>query len=198
MPYVAFRGGAPVSLTEGFRLVPLAQEDPHSPRAPLWSLSHRRRHEAHLSTQQPTQSTQAWLPRAHEHSSWPCHLEVASGQGSSPPQRLIGRIQNRAAFLRLRQEGIHVRSGPLSCTMFVDASLPSPQVGYALGRPFGSAVRRNRLRRQLRELVKTRESAMVAGVYVFGASRRADGTDFSELATHLDRLLAKAAEKVRS
>jgi ribonuclease P protein component len=82
--------------------------------------------------------------------------------------------------------------------MFVDASLPCPQVGYALGRPFGSAVRRNRLRRQLRELVKTRESAMVAGVYVFGASRRADGTEFSELAKHLDRLLAKVTEKVGS
>jgi ribonuclease P protein component len=82
--------------------------------------------------------------------------------------------------------------------MFVDASLPSPQVGYALGRPFGSAVRRNRLRRQLREIVKTRESAMVAGVYVFGASRRADGMEFSELAQNVDRLLAKAAERVNA
>jgi ribonuclease P protein component len=82
--------------------------------------------------------------------------------------------------------------------MFVDASLPSPQVGYALGRPFGSAVRRNRLRRQLRELVKTRESAMVPGVYVFGASRQAHGTEFSSLASHLDRLLAKAAQKAGS
>jgi hypothetical protein len=35
-------------------------------------------------------------------------------------------------------------------------------------------------------------------VYVFGASRRADGSEFSELAKHLDRLLAKAAEKAGS
>jgi ribonuclease P protein component len=82
--------------------------------------------------------------------------------------------------------------------MFVDSSLPFPQVGYALGRPFGSAVRRNRLRRQLRELVKTRDTAMVAGVYVFGASRRADGMEFAKLAHHLDRLLAQVHEKVRS
>lgn len=46
--------------------------------------------------------------------------------------------------------------------------------------------------------MKTRESAMVAGVYVFGASRRADGTEFSELAKHLDRLLVKVSEKVGS
>lgn len=90
-----------------------------------------------------------------------------------------------------------MRSGPLSCTMFVDSSLSSPQVGYALGRNYGSAVRRNRLRRQLRELVKTRENAMVPGVYVFGASPHAHGVPFADLDRHLDRLLAKLAEKVR-
>jgi ribonuclease P protein component len=78
--------------------------------------------------------------------------------------------------------------------MFADASLPVPQVGYALGRSYGSAVRRNRLRRQLRELVKVRESAMVPGVYVFGASPRASGYSFEALGSHLDRLLAKCVE----
>lgn len=78
--------------------------------------------------------------------------------------------------------------------MFADASLPVPQVGYALGRSYGSAVRRNRLRRQLRELVKTRESAMVPGVYVFGASPRAAGYSFEDLGKHVDRLLAKCVE----
>ncbi len=107
---------------------------------------------------------------------------------------MIGRIQSRAAFLQVRQKGAHVRSGPLSCTMFADASLSVPQVGYALGRSYGSAVRRNRLRRQLRELVKNREAAMVPGVYVFGASPRAAGYSFDDLGTHVDRLLAKCVE----
>jgi ribonuclease P protein component len=78
--------------------------------------------------------------------------------------------------------------------MFADASLSVPQVGYALGRSYGSAVRRNRLRRQLRELVKNREAAMVPGVYVFGASPRAAGYSFDDLGTHVDRLLAKCVE----
>jgi len=52
-------------------------------------------------------------------------------------------------------------------------------------------VRRNRLRRQLRELVKTREAAMPAGVYVFGASPSAQGVAFTELGLNLDSLLAK-------
>ena len=78
--------------------------------------------------------------------------------------------------------------------MLTDSTLSVPLVGYALGRSFGSAVRRNRLRRQIRELVKARESLIAPGVYVFGASSRADGLDFSVLAGHLDRLLAKCAQ----
>lgn len=80
--------------------------------------------------------------------------------------------------------------------MFADNSLSLSQVGYALGRPFGSAVRRNRLRRQLREIVKTREGAMVPGVYVFGASKRANGVEFSELTRHVDGLLTKISERL--
>jgi hypothetical protein len=41
--------------------------------------------------------------------------------------------------------------------------------------------------------VKTREAAMPAGVYVFGASPRAHGVAFTELGRHLDSLLAKCA-----
>ena len=80
--------------------------------------------------------------------------------------------------------------------MFVDSSLPSPQVGYALGRSYGSAPRRNRLRRQLRVLVKEREGAFVPGVYVFGASPKAKELSFDQLADHLDRLLARISAKV--
>ena len=77
--------------------------------------------------------------------------------------------------------------------MLLDSTLSHPLVGYALGRGYGSAVRRNRLRRQLRELVKTREDVMAAGVYIFGASPRAHGVAFTELGRHLDSLLAKCA-----
>lgn len=77
--------------------------------------------------------------------------------------------------------------------MLLDSTLSQPHVGYALGRGYGSAVRRNRLRRQLRELVKARETAMPAGIYVFGASPRAHGVAFTDLGRHLDSLLAKCS-----
>jgi len=79
--------------------------------------------------------------------------------------------------------------------MLSDSSLVEPHVGYALGRSYGSAVRRNRLRRQLRELVKVRESAMKPGYYVFGGSPRAGELTFEELGQHLDRLLGRCLEK---
>ena len=106
---------------------------------------------------------------------------------------MIGRIQSRSVFTRVRAEGVHMRSGVLSCTMVLDSSLAQPHVGYALGRSYGSAVSRNRLRRQLRELVKTRETLMQPGVYVFGASPRAATASFERLGRDLDALLAKTA-----
>lgn len=106
---------------------------------------------------------------------------------------MIGRIQSRSAFTRVRAEGVHLRSGVLSCTMVLDPSLAGPSVGYALSRSYGNAVHRNRLRRQLRELVKVREEQFRPGIYVFGASPRAKDTAFGTLGNHLDSLLAKLA-----
>ena len=79
--------------------------------------------------------------------------------------------------------------------MVLDPSLSAPQVGYAFSRSFGSAVERNRTRRQLRELVKVRADRMSPGIYVFGGSPKAKALSFSELGQHLDRLLAKAAPR---
>lgn len=78
--------------------------------------------------------------------------------------------------------------------MLLDPTLEGPHVGYVLGRAYGSAVARNRLRRQLRELVKERESLFRPGYYVFGASPRAKAASFGELGRALDALAARCAE----
>jgi len=120
-------------------------------------------------------------------------LKSRRAKGRYRLSRLIGRIQSRSVFTRVRAEGVHLRSGVLSCTMVPDSTLAQPLVGYALGRSYGSAVSRNRLRRQLRELVKTRETLMQPGVYVFGASPRAATASFERLGRDLDALLGKTA-----
>lgn len=80
--------------------------------------------------------------------------------------------------------------------MMRDSSLTQPHVGYVLGRAYGNAVARNRLRRQLREIVKSRESQMMPGYYVFGASPRARRASYADLSRAVDGLLAKCAMEV--
>lgn len=78
--------------------------------------------------------------------------------------------------------------------MLVDESCDRPHVGYALGRHVGSAVRRNRLRRQLREIVNTRSDALRPGWYVMGASPKATHLGFRELSQEMDTLIARCSK----
>jgi len=107
---------------------------------------------------------------------------------------LIGRIHTRLAFERVRRDGVRVRSAVLSCTMLLDESCDGPHVGYALSRHVGSAVRRNRLRRQLRELVKLRDDRLRPGWYVIGASPKATALSFAQLSDEMDSLVQRCAK----
>lgn len=78
--------------------------------------------------------------------------------------------------------------------MLLDKTCQQPRVGYALGRKVGSAVRRNRLRRQLRELVKSHHDDLRPGWYVIGASSKATVLSFSELSKEMDLLVHKCAK----
>lgn len=72
--------------------------------------------------------------------------------------------------------------------MLLDSSLAHPHVGYALGRHVGVAVRRNRLRRQLRVLLKTHETLLSPGFYVFGASPQATKATTQQLAAAVENI----------
>ena len=111
---------------------------------------------------------------------------------------MIGRIHERAVFARLRRDGSFVRSGPLWCSVLLDPTLSRPHVAYALGRPIGSAVSRNRLRRRLREIVATNESSMEPGWYLFGADAPALTLTFAQLSTDVPALAGRAASRNRA
>ena len=81
--------------------------------------------------------------------------------------------------------------------MLLDSSLTQPLVGYALGRHVGVAVRRNRLRRQLRVLIKTHETLLQPGFYVFGASPQATQATPQQLATAVENLAKSCNAKAR-
>ncbi|MFM8648871.1 MAG: ribonuclease P protein component [Actinomycetota bacterium] len=111
---------------------------------------------------------------------------------------MIGRLNRSHEFQRLRSEGTRVRSGFLWCVMLPDSSLPGPQVAFAIGRPFGSAVRRNRLRRQLRAILTTRETELGPGMFLIGVnspSRHTPMPSFTQLSRDVEGLLTKGRRR---
>ena len=53
--------------------------------------------------------------------------------------------------------------------MITDPRRDAAHVGYAIGRSFGGAVQRNRMRRRLRVLFAARSSQFRPGLYLIGA-----------------------------
>jgi ribonuclease P protein component len=67
-----------------------------------------------------------------------------------------------------------------------------PQVAFAIGRPVGTAVTRNRIRRRLRELL--RQTPIAPGLYLFGITRDATAEpSFLELSQAIQRLAPRLA-----
>jgi ribonuclease P protein component len=102
---------------------------------------------------------------------------------------LIDRVRERDAFVRLRRDGVRVRTDPLWCSFVLDPDLVPPQVAFAIGRAVGSAVSRNRLRRRLRALLAN--SDVPPGLYLIGARTPACEHTFAELECSLISLLDK-------
>lgn len=76
------------------------------------------------------------------------------------------RVRDRATFAALRRDGARRRSGPVIVTRLADGCEP-PRVAYAVGRPVGPAVARNRLRRRLRAVVA--DTPLQPGTYLVAA-----------------------------
>ena len=108
---------------------------------------------------------------------------------------MIWRIRERSAFTRLASDGRRARAGVLWCTYFLDPpdSATPPRVAFAFGRAFGPAVIRNRVRRQLRVMLRSAASSgqLPAGDYLFGGQPRAAGMRAVELQFDLNKLLEK-------
>ncbi len=67
----------------------------------------------------------------------------------------------------------------MTVTFVPDAGGAVARVAYAVGRPVGTAVARNRLRRRLRAVV--RELAPPPGAYLVGAAAAASALPYDEL-----------------
>ena len=68
-----------------------------------------------------------------------------------------------------------------------------PQVGYAIGKRCGNAVTRNRLRRRLREAVRTTAPALPLGTYLLRAEPSALQRTQGQLSAHVAEALRRAS-----
>jgi ribonuclease P protein component len=108
---------------------------------------------------------------------------------------LIWRVRERSSFRRISVEGRRTRAGALWCTYVIDPTITPPQVAFAIGRAFGSAVVRNRLRRRLRALLSA--TPPPPGLYLFGAQPVAAARSSAELSVDLQRLLTPCRHAAR-
>ena len=79
--------------------------------------------------------------------------------------------------------------------MLSDPNLEGPQVAFAIGRTAGPAVKRNRVRRQLRAVLRQRSIELPAGLYLFGLTRPAADISFGEISNSVTGLVSKWASK---
>ena len=125
--------------------------------------------EEDVPAEQPEAEEEARLPAPHALPRRPRAAAAPPREGPQPPVGLIWRVRDRATF-RLLAAGSRRRRGPVSITCTSAASGGPPVVAYAVGRPVGNAVTRNRVRRRLREAVRAEAAGLRAGhAYLVGA-----------------------------
>jgi ribonuclease P protein component len=167
--------------------------------------------QAHVPAEQPSAREDARLPVADAYPRWPLDSFFASPQGTRravglgpsllPPER---RIRRREDFTAAVRGGRRVGAAGLVLHL---ALAPDPaacdlrpaRAGFIVGRTVGSAVTRNRLRRQLRHLLAARLGELPAGTeVVVRAGAGAAGSNGRDLAARLDGLLNRvlAADRV--
>jgi ribonuclease P protein component len=106
---------------------------------------------------------------------------------------VITALSRREDFLRVRSSGIMRRSGPLRARVVLADALPveSVKLGFSIGKKFGNAVQRNRMRRRLRHSVAQAVTAgdVRASHVLLGASPAALDETFSDLVVHCQNLI---------
>ncbi|MEX1217773.1 MAG: ribonuclease P protein component [Acidimicrobiales bacterium] len=106
---------------------------------------------------------------------------------------MIWRVRDRRTFQELRRRGRRVRSGTVVVTMLTptpETIDEPPKVAFAVSRNVGTAVVRNRLRRQVRsyltELRAANPARFPSGSWLFALQPAAAEVDRSALITDVE------------
>jgi ribonuclease P protein component len=149
--------------------------------------------EKNLSTEQPQAGQTPRLPPSDVDARRPGHHQGPAAQGSPSPVGLIWRVDRRDSFAALRHGRRH-RAGPLTVSWVPGDPAEPPRVAYTIGRRVGSAVVRNRVRRQLRMLIRGAAPMLRPGTYLIGAAPEVTTLSYPNLRT----MLVKALKSIES
>jgi ribonuclease P protein component len=117
----------------------------YSPRRP--------KDEENVPTEQEAPCKAPRLPAPHGGPRRSASASLATGEGPPALERVIEPLRSAGEFRTLRATGRRVTNGPITMIVCDADSADRTQVAYAISRRVGTAVRRNRLRRQLRALL---------------------------------------------
>lgn len=148
--------------------------------------------EEDVSTQQPEAEAQARIPPPDAYARRPGGVATPPRQGPDAPLRLIWRIRDRASFRALARARRR-RRGILTVTS-VPTGFPNdpPRVAFAVDRRVGSAVDRNRARRQLRSAVRANADVLQPGrAYLVGTTPAIRATSYREIVSTLRATLTE-------
>jgi len=103
------------------------------------------------------------------------------------------RLTNTTDFKRVRRSG-KSHAHPLVVLGYLPNALNISRVGISAGRHVGNAVRRNRAKRQIREIVRPLIPEIQSGWdIVFIARSKITNADFHEIKTAIHSLLKRAS-----
>lgn len=108
------------------------------------------------------------------------------------------RLRSATDFERVRRDGrsfAHPLVVLVACRMPADVrpAAPSSRIGFTAGRGVGSAVKRNRAKRRLREAVRAQADAIASGWDLIWIARAPCLTcEFTQLTDVIGQLLRKA------
>ena len=85
--------------------------------------------------------------------------------------------------------------GPLTVSFVNGNPAEPPRVAYAIGRKVGNAVQRNRIRRQLRAIVRQLTPQLRPGKYLIGVAPQPTPLRYGELQRTVMRALEAIAEQ---
>lgn len=109
------------------------------------------------------------------------------------------RLTSGAEFKRAARKGRRAGSHTLVVHLAAESEPLPLRAGFVVGKQVGPAVRRNRVKRQLRHLVSDRLATLpVSGLLVVRALPGAAAAGYADLAADLDRCLSRVTGPARS